>query len=153
MFAKIKTCSGEDVLVDVSDIDLVSQYRWYTSWTDAGDVAAVLANINRRTVTMHRLIVCPPDEMIVDHSNGNPLDNRRANLRICTYSNNNRNRRSKRGSALGVKGVSKSGSKFRAQIYLGGKNHHLGLFATTEEAHAAYANAARLHFGEFARTN
>lgn len=100
---------------------------------------------------LHRVICKPGPGKVVDHINGNKLDNRRENLRACTNTENLRNRAMHKNNKAGVKGVFARGSKFRAQIRSDGKRYHLGTFDTPEAAGAAYAAAAtRLH-GEFAR--
>jgi len=104
---------------------------------------------------MHRVILDAPMNMLVDHINGNGLDNRRENLRICTNTENLRNRGKDRDNTSGYKGVviKKGEKKFRAQIRVNQKTIHLGSFSTPEEAARAYDDAAREYFGEFAWTN
>ncbi|WP_411800508.1 HNH endonuclease [Cupriavidus respiraculi] len=89
--------------------------------------------------------------MVVDHINHDTLDNRRINLRICTKSQNQWNRRVGANSSTGVKGVShvKSRGKYRAEIRVFGKRIHLGWFDQIDDAAYAYRQAARIHFGEF----
>lgn len=93
-------------------------------------------------------------EEIADHINGNPLDNRRANLRLATRSQNNMNRKKSSRNKSGFKGVSlhKQNGKWVARIGKDGKYKHLGLFNTPEEAYAAYCEAAKDKdwHGEFA---
>lgn len=85
----------------------------------------------------------------VDHKDGDPLNNRLANLRNATRAQNNRNRGRKRRG--GYRGVSPAGSRWRAQICVNGRLRHLGCFREPEAAYAAYVEAARKYFGEFAR--
>jgi hypothetical protein len=88
----------------------------------------------------------PRDE--VDHKDGNPANDRWDNLRPATRANNNANVRMQCNNRFGLKGVLQlPNQKWRARI----KGLHLGCFSTKEEAHAAYCQAARQHFGEFAR--
>lgn len=103
---------------------------------------------------MHRLVASAPQGMTVDHINCNKLDNRKGNLRICTFSENIRNRPANIRSKTGVKGVRKIGNKFSASIRHGGrgaKPKHLGMFDTIEAASRAYAETAKIYYGEFAR--
>lgn len=93
----------------------------------------------------------------LDHKNGDPLDNRIENLRECTPKTNCYNRRRFVTNRSGFKGVVYKGPRLKlrpwvANININGKQTYLGVFATAEEAHAAYCAAAREHFGEFART-
>ena len=89
----------------------------------------------------------------IDHKNGNPPDNRWANLREATPEQNRANARSISRSGATLKGIcyNKSVRRFQSQIRIRGRNIHLGLFDTPEEAHHAYAVAAKKYHGEFAR--
>lgn len=91
-----------------------------------------------------------PDEYL-DHINMNRSDNRIPNLREATYAQNQHNTKSRKNNTLGFKGVTAHGRKYRASIRLGGKPTHLGLFATPQEASAAYWAAASSARGDFAR--
>jgi hypothetical protein len=90
---------------------------------------------------------------VVDHINGDTLDNRRANLRVCTKSENNRNRRKLHPTTSRFKGVYKNTKPWIALIECNGKQFVLGRFASEEEAALAYDKAAKEHFGSFARLN
>lgn len=105
---------------------------------------------------MHREVVglSVHDPMVVDHINGNTLDNQRINLRICTHQQNLCNRGSTRGNTSGFKGVvwHKHRRKWVAKIKVNYKTYHLGLYATPEEAHLAYQRAAATLHGEFSNS-
>lgn len=88
---------------------------------------------------------------LVDHIDMNKSNNAWSNLRDATKSQNGKNSRAKRTNKFGLKGVCKVGNRYQAQIGCDGVKHHLGLFGTPEEAHAAYAAAAKELHGEFAR--
>jgi len=92
---------------------------------------------------------------MIDHINGNGLDDRRANMRTCTNQQNMRNLRKRRSGSSIYKGVyyDKRRRTWYARICHNGKNIHLGTFATEIEAARAYDRAARRLFGEFARLN
>lgn len=90
---------------------------------------------------------------LVDHINGDGLDNRRANLRAATPAQNAANQRLSSRSTSGFKGVTRQGSRWRAYIAPGGRTLWLGTFDSPEAAARAYDEAAIEHFGEFARTN
>lgn len=101
-------------------------------------------------VVLARYILSTDAGTFVDHRNRDTLDNRRENLRECSRAENARNR--KVLSATGFKGVTlHETGKYQAQIKTrGGKYLYLGLYKRADEAAQAYAEAARLHHGEFA---
>jgi hypothetical protein len=84
----------------------------------------------------------------LDHINRDPGDNRIANLRVATQSENMANTTVRKDSKIGLKGVEKAhkGPKWRARFL----RKHLGCFDSPELAHEAYLAAARMKFGEFA---
>jgi hypothetical protein len=90
--------------------------------------------------------------LVIDHRDGDPSNNRWANLRRATRSQNSANRRIPRNNPCGFKGVSRHRGKWDATICKKGRRHFLGSFLTPQAAHAAYVKAARKLFGEFART-
>ncbi len=94
---------------------------------------------------LHRYITNAPDGMVVDHINHMPLDNRRANLRICTRSQNAANRVVRQGYCF-----NKAVGKFQVVICHQRKNRYVGLFDTAEEAAAAYSRENIRLRGEFA---
>lgn len=101
---------------------------------------------------LHRAILDAEKGLFVDHINGNPLDNRRENLRITDHFGNMRNRKKHRGDHP-FKGVRPKGKGFQARIRIGHKQKHLGTFSTQEAAAYAYDAAAIEHYGEFALLN
>jgi hypothetical protein len=92
---------------------------------------------------------------LVDHKNGNGLDNTRTNMREATNQENARNQHKRAGTSSQYKGVCfiPVGGRWMASICLSGRSVHLGYHATEELAALAYDTAAREHFGEFARPN
>jgi hypothetical protein len=114
----------------------------------------VQINLNGRKLFGHRLAFlwmtgAMPTE--IDHRDMNGLNNRWANLRSCTRSQNKANRPWQRGAKIETKGVSFTHTgRYRARIKVMGVERHLGCFATPEEAHAVYMAAARARFREFA---
>jgi len=104
---------------------------------------------------LHRLIVGAPVGEVVDHINGDTLDNRRSNLRVCSRAENLWNAGKRRHNTSGFKGVcfDKRDGRWYARIRAVGRVHDLGRYKTAEEAAMAYdAKAAELH-GPFARLN
>lgn len=149
---------GYYTFVDDEDYPLLSQMSWYEHRGYA--VRTEKVNGKKKMVYMHRLIMRPPSGMIVDHKDGNKLNNRRSNLRICTRAENNRNVRKiksrKRAKIFskykGVYWVKRSG-KWAAQIRVDGKQRHLGYFDCEHDAAQMYNRAAKKYFGEFASLN
>jgi hypothetical protein len=85
----------------------------------------------------------------VDHADRDRSNNRKGNLRAATPAQNVQNSSAHRDSAAGLKGVSRHGSGWRAQIFTDGRKRHLGTYRTPEEASAAYQSAARAAHGAF----
>lgn len=153
---KIPLTKGYEALVDDEDYALAIQFKWYPAITKQGRVYAYKnrSKINPHT-SIQRTILNPPSELMVDHIDGNPLNNQRSNLRVCTPKENCRNAaKYKTATSTSFKGVTARGnSKFRARIRVDDKLINLGQFTTAEEAAKAYDEAAIHHFKEFAYLN
>jgi hypothetical protein len=132
-----------DVRVDPEDQHLLREHTWRL--VKKGSTWYVKTGV-QPSFYLHQLIC--PGARIVDHANGNGLDNARANLRPATHQQNAANSRVK-GRFKGVF-PGRRGKRFRAQIRVSGKSIHLGTFDTEEQAFEAYKAAAQRHFGEFA---
>ena len=157
-FRKIKLTKGQFAIVDADDYEKLRHYCWYAKGNGYTFYAARKEKIagRKKTVSMHRQIMRAEPDKVVDHINGNGLDNRKANLRVVSQEENNWN--SARGMGQGkskYKGVRYSSSKgiWRAALCSKGKQIHLGYFKDEAEAAKAYDNAAKLYRGEFARVN
>ena len=142
--------SGHIVLFDEEDLCLLSLYPWYVN------NGVLTARAGKSILLFHRLI-CPTRD-VVDHINGDRLDNRRANLRACTQMENLRNRSIAKHNKSGYKGIYKTvlrngGSRWRAEIGCNRRKISLGTFETPQKAAEAYDSAAKKYHGEFARTN
>lgn len=137
-------------VVDEVDFEYLSQFNWFRSSHDY-PVRDIWENGRNRRVYMHRVIANPKEDESVDHVNMDKLDNRRANLRICTHQQNQQNKKVYRNNKTGFKGVIPRGNRFMARISNFGKSTHLGTFDTPQQANAAYAEAAAKFFGPFAR--
>ena len=139
-------------MVDDADFEWLNQWKWcIRSGKYAG--RGVWDRGTVRTVYMHLEILKPPPGMNGDHRSGDKLDNRRENLRICTLTENNRNRAPTPGRTL-PRGVDWRARKrrFRARIDVDKRQIYLGVFLTASEAGAAYVAAAKKYHGEFVRT-
>ena len=142
--------------VDSLDSDLAAlrwqarpgKRTWYAYRTV--DIAGKCINVAMHRVILSRMLGRElSDSEQVDHINGDGLDNRRSNLRLVDSRLNARNRRTRRDSSTGVRGVEQIGRKYRARINVAGKHIHLGVFETLDEAKDAYAQASRNYFGEY----
>jgi hypothetical protein len=153
--------SGERSFVDEEDFNWLKEYRWLCSGSGGIKRPGRWTKIDgkRKWLFMYREILekhgLLKEGFEVDHVNGNALDNRKANLRLCTRSQNMMNRITGRRSRNGSKGVHErqtiSGLKYDAHIKANGKKIHLGSFNDLDEAKLAYAAAAKTYFGEFAK--
>lgn len=149
--------NGAYTIVDADSPKEVLAYKW--TLTRRRGMYAVRAGRTARcaktTIALHRVIMGVVDSNIeVDHINGDGLDNRRTNLRLCTDRQQKFNNRSRVGSSF-YTGVSLDWNKLRwiAKIRADNKIRFLGLYADEVEAAIAYDLAARVLFGEFAKLN
>lgn len=106
-----------------------------------------VSKIDGRTTRFHRLVL--QNVKVIDHIDGNGLNNLIENLRRCTTQQNLYNRSKTKANTSGYKGVSRHKNKWRAKIKINGKLIHLGLFETPDKASFAYENAAKKHHKEF----
>lgn len=144
----ITTKNGDIILADADNLELLSKSSWCISKT-----GYAVANIQKRVTRMHRHILADMlcDSDVVDHKNGNPLDNRKSNLRICSQRENGKNTRLKETNRLGIKGVRLTKSRrYNVRIVVDGKEVHVGNYTTVDAAIEARRQAEREYYGEFA---
>lgn len=141
---------GETVLIDSEDFRFVTQGLSISRQSDGRKRVLISRGINRHKY-LARLILDCPSYLLVDHRDGNPLNNLRDNLRIVTHAQNTFNRESTADS--GYKGVVKIANGYRAEIEFDGRRHYLGFYAFPEQAAEAYRQAADKFFGEHALHN
>lgn len=155
---EIKISQGKTVLVDDWDYEWLSQYKWYLgkSKRKSGDdlYYAWTHQYNGHVTSMHRILTNAQPGQIVDHRNGNGLDNQRLNLRTCTKAQNARNIKARWGRSQ-YKGVywHKHRKKWAVEINIGGQRKSLGYYADEIAAARAYDKAALNYFREFADIN
>ncbi len=150
---RIPLTKGKFALVDAQDYYQLVKYKWHAARGVNTFYAA--ANWRGKGVIMHRVIMAPPDHLVVDHIDHNGLNNCRTNLRLCTTSQNNRNCSPKKGTSSRYKGVvwNKEKKKWRAAITFNKKSQLLGDFENEIAAAKAYDKKAAKLFGEFACLN
>lgn len=139
---------GRVALVDDADYPTLSQFKWYCT---SDSYAA--RTVRKKTIAMHRLITGAQPGQLVDHRDGNRLNNTRANLRLVTPGQNQHNRRRNHNSTSGYKGVTRFRDRWQARIRVDGRRIHLGYYDNPRQAASIYDAAARHFFGHYAHTN
>lgn len=142
-------------LIDAGDERLLTGVKKWSAKA-VGDKVYAYGKCGGKRVAMHRSIMGVTNRYVhVDHINGNPADNRRENLRLCTRSQNMQNRAVHRDMKSGFKGVYKQShyEGWQARIQANGKSKQIGTFSSPEAAARAYDAAALKAHGEFAKTN
>ena len=152
---KIPLTQGKHALVDDEDFELVSAFKWQ-AWKNKAVWYARRGRRtpNKKTIFMHRLIMHAKSTEMIDHLNGDGLDNQRGNLRFCTYSEQNLNRRT--SSKYGFRGVAFHADckkPWRARVKVNGKEIGLGSYETAEEAARGFDLLAPKYIGVLYRPN
>jgi hypothetical protein len=153
---------GYDVLIDDEDYERVIGYNWQIFRGDGSRGEKYIYFIyhgvcrkgkKRDTSRLHRLIVNAPQGSIVDHIDGNTLNNHKFNLRICDSKGSARNRGLFKNNTSGYRGIfiRKGINKFRSKISINGITYNLGDYATAEAAAYVHEAVAKLAFGQFHR--
>lgn len=150
---KIPLTQGEFTIVDAEDYALLSKFHWQC-WKGPWNNYAK-GVVEGKNIPLHRFLLNPSRDKVVDHINGDGLDNRRSNLRIVTTSQNGMNRKLSKNNSSGYKGVcyNKQRGKWMAYIMFEKKQRTIGYFANSLEAAKAYNKEASRLFGEFAKLN
>lgn len=156
--------SGRAIVVDAEDAWVLAETKWVIGFYGKGrnyPAASSSSSFIKKGAILSRVVTSAPEGSVVDHANHNTSDNRKRNLRVCSPAQNMQNVRRTRAISpyrgISEHQYSRRGGKmsrpWRAAINANGRVHHLGEYATPEEAARAYDEAAmRLH-GEFAILN
>lgn len=151
--------AGLTTTIDEEDWEKIKDYKWYSKLIPRyrGKYHAMAGATNEygrpTTVSLHRIIMDAPKGKQVDHINGDSLDNRKENLRICTPSQNRANQRAPSRNKHGYMGVAKIGPSYYGRVTCRGKTHNMGPYETAKEAARAYDRKKLEKFGAFAKTN
>lgn len=151
---KIYLSRGKVSLIDSGDFNRVSKYKWSFSSLGYAERRESVKS-GGKIVRLHRFIMNAPKNKLVDHINGDGLDNTRNNLRLCTKSENMRNRNKTKSNKSGYKGVyfETQTGKWKAQIKYNNRNISLGRYPTAILASKAYDIACEKFHGCFAKKN
>ena len=141
-------------IIDKDDLCKIRYKKWRID-TNNRIVTGNSTNKNPRRELSRLLLDITDESLVVDHIDGNTLNNRKSNLRICTQSNNVCNKSFMSNNTSGIIGVSwdKQRRKWAPEIRIESKRCHLGRFELFEEAvYARYIAELNL-FKEFRNTN
>ena len=155
--AVITLTRGLKSVIDTCDVGLVSGFNWYAVTTCGPNYAArdrrKPEGDGPKKIYLHRVIMSALSDDIIDHIDGDGLNNSRTNIRLVDHSQNMMNVGLRSHNTSGFKGVTwnKKAGKWEARIGCRGKYHYLGLYDDPSEAHDAYVVAAKSLHGEFRR--
>lgn len=151
------TNTQQEIIIDKEQYDIVKNYCWRTD-ANGYVVTSVFnnkTNKNNKIIRLHRLLmnVTNNSKLIVDHIDGNKLNNSLSNLRICSQANNTKNHCVSKNNTSSVTGVkwNKINKNWRATININNKTINLGSFKDFNNAVQARKEAERKYFGEYVR--
>lgn len=149
MAKKIPLGNNQFAIVDDEDFELISKFKWHIQPSSNGGEGYAVTKIR-----MHRIITNAPHGAMVDHINGDSLDNRRCNLRLCTNAQNQQNTEG-RGGTSRHKGVSfnKKSGKWLAAFLFEGRRYYCGLWDDEDDAARAVDKKRGEVCGTFASKN
>lgn len=143
------TAKGEEFFIDLVDLHIIENMTFHTD--DRNYLYG--GTYKNGTKQLHRLIMGEPQEMEIDHKDGNPLNNRRNNLRICTHSENMKNMKIRINSKTGIRGVCWCNRKNKWRSYITSNNTtiHIGYYDDIEEAKTHRLEKQKELHGEYSR--
>lgn len=143
----------EPAIVDIDDYDKIKGYNWVNDCRRNNTISySKQSNGKRKFIKLHRLILGIDDKKIlVDHINGDVLDNRKSNLKVVTAQQNMFNRKKSKNCKSGFNGVRFRHKKWVVQIGFNGKCIHIGQFDNINEAIKARKEAEEKYFGDYRR--
>ena len=153
MTKRIPLTRGQFAIVDDDDFELLSRNKWCCTLIHKN--LYVMRREMGKIIYMHRVIMNPLPGMVVDHIDGNSLNNTRSNLRICLQRDNAKNVSTQSNNTSGYKGVHwrRDRKTWKVEICANGKRVYIGSFHDLQSAVLAYNDAALKYHGEFARLN
>ena len=154
---KIPLTQGKFAIVDDEDYEELSKYKWHYHKNrmkyPGYAMRAIYIDGKQIILRMHRVILNISKNKQGDHINGNTLDNRRSNLRVCTQKENNWNASKRKDNTSGYKGVHHFKGKWAARIQVDNKRLFLGYYETVKEAAKGYDIAAKKYFDNYSKLN
>jgi|SRR5882757_8260471 len=151
---RVPLSNGESMLVDDKDFEWASKIKWKALKNHGkGSIKTYAAMPGTKSQLAHRLLLDAPKGILVDHIDGDGLNNQRSNLRLCTNSQNHANLGKYPSNVLSYKGIYRNGKYFWANLGCNRKYAKMGPFDTEDDVALAYDVMAVLAFDEFAKTN
>lgn len=151
----ITLTQGKIAIIDDDMYDYLSQWKWYARKDRNTFYAQRTDRKIGKAILMHRVISKCKDGFVIDHIDGNGLNNQISNLRICTHAENCRNKGKHINNTSGYKGVKPNpkGNGWIAHLMKDGKYILNKLFSNKIDAAKEYDKTAKKHHGKFARLN
>lgn len=148
-------CKHCNFLIDKEDYEKAKKFRWFSKiYKLTGKYYAYSHLKGNKKILLHRYLLDIDDERLVDHINGNTLDNRRSNLRIASRLQNNVNSKKRKNCKSKYKGLMlRPSGRWGVYIKFQGINYCLGTFDNEIEAAKVYNKKALEFYGEYARLN
>ena len=152
----IKLTQGQVAIIDAEDLEKIADYRWHASWNPSKKAYYATSSITvsykkQKTVSMNRLLMNCPKHLVVDHIDGNPLNNCKSNLRVCTPSQNCANKGAYKTNTTGHKGLVKNKNTYEVYVSINGKSTYVGCSSKYEDAVKIHEEESRRIHGEFCR--